>query len=76
MTQSTPSYSDQLLESVDVRQIYDKFPEANGGLKELFEKGPKDAFYLVKFWVSFDLINILNSTNIYDEMIWLVVGWS
>uniref|UniRef100_H0X4Q1 TEA domain transcription factor 1 n=1 Tax=Otolemur garnettii TaxID=30611 RepID=H0X4Q1_OTOGA len=45
------SYSDPLLESVDIRQIYDKFPEKKGGLKELFGKGPQNAFFLVKFWV-------------------------
>lgn len=44
------SYSDPLLEPIDVRQIQDKFPEKKGGLKELFERGPADAFYLVKFW--------------------------
>ncbi|KAJ8249806.1 hypothetical protein COCON_G00230220 [Conger conger] len=38
------------LEAVEARQIYDKFPEKRGGLKELFEKGPADAFFLVKFW--------------------------
>ena len=35
---------------MDVRQIQDKFPEKKEGLKELFEKGPQDAFFLVKFW--------------------------
>ncbi|KAG8567915.1 hypothetical protein GDO81_013830 [Engystomops pustulosus] len=50
ISQSNPSYSDALLESVDVRQIYDKFPEKKGGLKELYEKGPPNAFFLVKFW--------------------------
>lgn len=34
-----------------MRQIYDKFPEKKGGLKELYEKGPPNAFFLVKFWV-------------------------
>ncbi|XP_020501172.1 transcriptional enhancer factor TEF-1a [Labrus bergylta] len=48
--QSSPSYSDPLLECVDIRQIYDKFPEKKGGLKELFAKGPQNAFYLIKFW--------------------------
>ncbi|XP_055526264.1 protein scalloped [Wyeomyia smithii] len=38
-----------LLESVEVKEIYDKFPQA-GGLKELYEKGPSNAFFLVKFW--------------------------
>lgn len=50
--QSSPSYSDPYLEAVDIRQIYDKFPEKKGGLKELFERGPSNAFFLVKFWVS------------------------
>ncbi|KAG5830647.1 hypothetical protein ANANG_G00312880 [Anguilla anguilla] len=49
MGQSGPSFGDPCLEAVDVRQIYDKFPE-KGGLRELFEKGPADAFFLVKFW--------------------------
>ncbi|ELW70790.1 Transcriptional enhancer factor TEF-1 [Tupaia chinensis] len=44
------SYSDPLLESVDIRQIYDKFPEKKADLKELFGKGPQNAFFLVKFW--------------------------
>lgn len=48
---SNPSYSDPVLESIDVRQIYDKFSEKKGGLKELYEKGPRNAFFLVKFWV-------------------------
>ena len=39
-----------LFQPVDVRQIQDKFPEKSGGLKELFDKGPQDAFFLVKFW--------------------------
>uniref|UniRef100_A0A3P8X671 TEA domain family member 1a n=1 Tax=Cynoglossus semilaevis TaxID=244447 RepID=A0A3P8X671_CYNSE len=50
VSQSSPGYSDPLLECVDIRQIYDKFPEKKGGLKELFSKGPQNAFYLIKFW--------------------------
>uniref|UniRef100_A0A8C5ERM6 Transcriptional enhancer factor TEF-1-like n=1 Tax=Gouania willdenowi TaxID=441366 RepID=A0A8C5ERM6_GOUWI len=50
ISQSSPSYSDPLLECVDIRQIYDKFPEKKGGLKELFGKGPQNSFYLIKFW--------------------------
>merc|ERR1719507_2676327 len=46
----TTSYSDPLLEPVDVRQIQDKFPEKKEGLKELYEKGPQEGFFLVKFW--------------------------
>ncbi|XP_072906021.1 transcriptional enhancer factor TEF-1a isoform X5 [Hemitrygon akajei] len=48
--QTNHSYNDPLLESVDIRQIYDKFPEKKGGLKELYGKGPHNAFFLVKFW--------------------------
>ncbi|XP_049922051.1 transcriptional enhancer factor TEF-5 [Epinephelus moara] len=47
---SNPGYNDPILESIDVRQIYDKFSEKKGGLKELYEKGPHNAFFLVKFW--------------------------
>ncbi|XP_061533363.1 transcriptional enhancer factor TEF-1-like isoform X2 [Phycodurus eques] len=53
INQSNPSYSDPLLECVDIRQIYDKFPEKKGGLKELFAKGPQNAFYLIKFWTEY-----------------------
>ncbi|XP_063495985.1 transcriptional enhancer factor TEF-3 isoform X1 [Symphalangus syndactylus] len=58
--QSSPSYSDPYLEAVDIRQIYDKFPEKKGGLKDLFERGPSNAFFLVKFWADLN-------TNIEDE---------
>ncbi|KAM9482496.1 TEA domain family member 3 b isoform 1-T1 [Clarias gariepinus] len=58
--QTNPSYSDPLLEAVDIRQIYDKFPEKKGGLKELYEKGPQNAFFLVKFWAD------LNSNDMQD----------
>jgi len=54
------SYADALLEPIDVRQIQDKFPEKKGGLKELYEKGPTDAFFLVKFWADLN-------TNISEE---------
>lgn len=47
--QTPTSFVDPMLESVDIRQIYDKFPEKKG-LKELFDKGPQSAFFLVKFW--------------------------
>uniref|UniRef100_A0A672N768 Transcriptional enhancer factor TEF-5-like n=1 Tax=Sinocyclocheilus grahami TaxID=75366 RepID=A0A672N768_SINGR len=58
--QTHPSYSDPLLEAVDIRQIYDKFPEKTGGLKELYEKGPQNAFFLVKFWAD------LNNSGVQD----------
>lgn len=43
-----------------MRQIYDKFPEKKGGLKELYEKGPPNAFFLVKFWVSCPCSSVLD----------------
>uniref|UniRef100_A0A674B7L7 Transcriptional enhancer factor TEF-3-like n=1 Tax=Salmo trutta TaxID=8032 RepID=A0A674B7L7_SALTR len=60
IAQSNPTFSDPYLEAVDIRQIYDKFPEKKGGMKELFEKGPPNAFFLVKFWA--DL-----SANLQDD---------
>ncbi|XP_050728026.1 transcriptional enhancer factor TEF-1-like isoform X2 [Eriocheir sinensis] len=54
------TYADPLLEAVDIRQIYDKFPEKKGGLKELYDKGPQNAFFLVKFWADLNV-------NIQDE---------
>ncbi|XP_031636560.1 protein scalloped isoform X2 [Contarinia nasturtii] len=54
------SYSDPLLESVNIKEISDKFPEKSGGLKELYERGPQNAFYLVKCWADLN-------TNITDE---------
>ncbi|XP_059051307.1 protein scalloped isoform X3 [Achroia grisella] len=56
----TVTYADPLLESVDVQQINDKFPEKKGGLKELYDKGPRNAFFLVKFWAD------LNTNNLDD----------
>jgi YAP binding domain len=49
------------LQSVDIRQIADKFPDKNGGLRELYEKGPQAAFFLVKFWVSSSFSGVTNS---------------
>lgn len=54
------TYSDPLLESVNIKEISDKFPEKSGGLKELYERGPQNAFYLVKCWADLN-------TNITDE---------
>ena len=36
---------------MDVCHIADKFPGKSGGLKDMFEKGPQQRFFLVKFWV-------------------------
>uniref|UniRef100_H2Z5Y2 TEA domain-containing protein n=1 Tax=Ciona savignyi TaxID=51511 RepID=H2Z5Y2_CIOSA len=62
INQSNPSYTDPLLESVDIHQIYDKFPEPKGGLRELYEKGPKEAFFLVKFWADLN-VNIADDSG-------------
>lgn len=45
---------------MNIKEISDKFPEKSGGLKELYERGPKNAFYLVKCWADLN-------TNIADE---------
>jgi hypothetical protein len=37
------------LERIDISQIQDKFPEI-GGSEGLFQRGPSDAFFLIKFW--------------------------
>lgn len=37
------------LERIDISQIQDKFPEI-GGPEGLFQRGPSNAFFLVKFW--------------------------
>ena len=52
--------TDPQLEVVDIRQIYDKFPDKKGGLKDLYEKGPSNAFFLVKFWADLN-------TNVQEE---------
>lgn len=45
---------------MNIKEISDKFPEKSGGLKELYERGPQNAFYLVKCWADLN-------TNISDE---------
>lgn len=54
------TYADPLLESLDIGQIADKFPNKKGGLNELYDKGPQAAFFLVKFWADI-------STNMSSE---------
>jgi len=41
----------RLLQTIDIRILYDKFPSGKGGLKDLYDRGPQSAFFLVKFWV-------------------------
>lgn len=48
-----------LVESININQIFDKFPEI-GGSEGLFYRGQSDAFFLVKFWAD------LNSNFEYD----------
>lgn len=43
------------LEHIEISQIWDKYPESDG-LKEYFERGPQDAFFMVKFWVKILLL--------------------
>lgn len=62
---SNPGYNDPVLESIDVRQIYDKFSEKKGGLKELYEKGSHNAFFLVKFWVK---SNFLKACSVFSHI--------
>jgi len=59
------SYSDPMLESVDIRQIADKFPDQKGGLKDLYDKGPQAAFFLVKFWADINTNMPSESTSFY-----------
>ncbi|OQV19393.1 Transcriptional enhancer factor TEF-1 [Hypsibius exemplaris] len=53
-----PASTESLLETIDIRQIYDKFPEKKGGLKELYDRGPPNAFFLVKFWADINCPDI------------------
>jgi len=69
----TMTCSDPVLEPIDVRQIQDKFPEKKDGLKELFERGPHEAFFLVKFWadlnsnISEDTATFYGVTSTYES---------
>lgn len=58
----SPHEPGSTLESIDIRQIYDKFPDKKGGLRDLFDRGPTDAFFLVKFWADLNI-----SSNIADD---------
>lgn len=49
------------LETIDIRVVYEMFPEDRGGLEELSDRGPSDAFFLVKIWV------YLNAGNITED---------
>ena len=42
------------IQEVDIQQIHDKFPDHVGGLKDLYSSGPRQAFFVVKFWVNED----------------------
>ena len=56
----SPAYSnpsEPILEDIDLRQISDKFPSNKDGLKELFDRGPSNAFFLVKFWADLAIPN-------------------
>lgn len=51
------------LERIDISQIQDKFPEI-GGPTGLFQHGPADSFFLVKFWAD---LNNDYEYNIQDQ---------
>lgn len=59
----TISHQSNKLESIDISQIQDKFPEI-GGSEGLFQRGPPNAFFLVKFWAD---INNDYEYNIDDQ---------
>jgi hypothetical protein len=42
-----------MLQVVAMIDFNDKFPDRKGGLKDLYDRGPVGAFFLVKFWVSY-----------------------
>ena len=65
-----------LLQPVDVRQIQDKFPEKSGGLKELFDKGPQDAFFLVKFWADLNTEISDEASSFYGVTTKWVLKWN
>lgn len=60
LTSNLTSISLNHQQSVNIKEISDKFPEKSGGLKELYERGPQNAFYLVKCWADLN-------TNVSDE---------
>lgn len=47
---STVTHADPLLDAIELSQIYDKFPTGKNGLREMYERGPGQGFFLVKFW--------------------------
>lgn len=63
-----PPVSRQLnkLEYIDISQIQDKFPEIVGP-SGLYQRTPKDSFFLVKFWADINDPNIgSKSSSLYD----------
>eukprot|EP00128_Syssomonas_multiformis_P016308 Colp12_sorted_trinity150504_noHs@31564 len=47
----SPNFMDPQMEHVDIKQVYDKFP----GLRELYQAGPRNSFFLVKFWADLNV---------------------
>lgn len=45
------NFADPNMEAICISQIADKFPS----LKEMFDKGPQSAFFLVKFWADMNV---------------------
>eukprot|EP00117_Sycon_ciliatum_P031267 scpid10478/ scgid24489/ Transcriptional enhancer factor TEF-3; M-CAT-binding factor; RTEF-1; TEA domain family member 4; TEF-1 len=57
----TTNFHDPSLESIEIRQVCDKFPT----LSDLYEKGPPDVFFLVKFWADIDMPEATGPENFY-----------
>jgi len=57
---SSSDYSQ--FEDIDIKQICDKFSQNKNGLKDLYDKGPQDAFFLVKCWADLN-INPISALN-------------
>ena len=61
---------------MDVRQIQDKFPEKDDGLKVLYSKGPQDAFFLVKFWADLNTEISDEASSFYGVTTKWVLKWN
>ncbi|CAF1353193.1 unnamed protein product [Didymodactylos carnosus] len=49
-------------EKVKIDVIIDKFPNLDRGLKDLYDKGPDNAFYLIKVWANMNYQETDNQT--------------
>ncbi|CAF1027772.1 unnamed protein product [Didymodactylos carnosus] len=49
-------------EKIKIDVVVDKFPNRDGSLKDLYDKGPDDAFYLIKVWANMNYQEADNQT--------------